>query len=143
MAVSLVLISFSGVTRFETPRGGLFNFMRSLWFLFGQERRFQVPGSNNAMRQRTQCRLGFQARYVCIFGCWAVPIPFLYLHLLQSSYILSLFISVLWYILICSCSISTWPFGNLGFRLKMVRSRSSSVRYPHYLRYKLHCKILK
>jgi hypothetical protein len=120
VAVSLVFISFFGVTRFETPGWVLQSSCYSCGFLSG--------GSGSLNCRIEQCdattyatRPLVSSQHVCIFGL-TVSIPFLYLLLFQPSYTFSSFISFLWWSMILGSLIFTLLFGNL--KLRSYRRRS-------------------
>jgi hypothetical protein len=125
VAVSLVFISFFGVTRFETPGWVLQISCYSFGFLAGGGGSLNC-GIKQCDATRYAMRPWVSSRHVCIFGL-TVSISFLYLLLFQPSYTFSSSISFLWWFMNLGSSISTLPFGNCKLRSHLRRSYDFSL----------------
>lgn len=113
VAVSLVFISFFGVTRFETPGWVLQISCYFPGFFSGGGGSLNC-GIKQCDATRYAMRPWVSSQHVCIFGL-TVSISFLYLLLFQPSYTFSSSISFLWWFMIwgvrfllcCSATVSS------------------------------------
>ena len=127
VAVSLVFISFFGVTRFETPGWVLQISCYSFRFLSGGGGGGSLNcGIKQCDATRYAMRPWVSSQHVCIFGL-TVSISFLYLLLFQPSYTFSSSISFLWWFMNLGSSISTLLFGRSKLRSHLRRSYDFSL----------------